>query len=831
MLSFYRSKDLDQQLRLKIGHLEGKIDPLPYSEVITDPSKGLNFRGSRQPVALFVSAQVLAGSQPLTGVVYTQYRVPQGLQQRWNEWLDLPVEISKLPLNSCISLTIWGPSGGREYEVYGGTTIQLFDLRDNTLRQGRQKLLVHLNQRGDALGTPGVSSDTSEMDRLENIIKEHQTGKIPVIEWLDALTFRRIEQINAAKTTKSCHYLFIDFPLFDHDIAYDEVIYTLPPPSTVFSNNQLLGASVRVFEDAEELDHDGNPAKPQPLMTVYDPDFSRETPIEAKHRTLIRSAASDRDMRPNPQIRDKLTHICTFSPVHELSSDEKNLVWRYRYYLTRHKTALTKFINSVSWDEPTESAEAVEVLHMWVDIDVADALELLGPTVKNAQVRAYAVDRLRNASDHDLELYLLQLVEALKFEPWVASATRSYLARFLTNRAVLNPVLGNFFYWYVSIQASERRYGPKIYQPVLRHYLATLPHAPGGSEQLEQVKLQVSFMNKLLEAAKFVKSSKESRPKRIEQLRAYLTDPRNELIQFPRTNLPLDPTVQICGIVPQECTVFKSSMLPLKMTLKEPSGSTYSLIFKSGDDLRQDQLVIQIIQLMDQLLQKENLDLKLTPYRILATSPTDGAIQFIPNETVSHIISQYHGILPFLRQSGADDSEPLGVRADIMDTYVRSTAGYGVITYLLGVGDRHLDNLLIDSQGHFLHIDFGYILGHDPKPFPPVIKLPIQLIDGMGGINSDNYAKFRSLCFTAFTSLRKSSNLILALLSLMTESTVPTMQLEREQAVQKVEERFCLDMSEEEAILHFQNLINDSVNAFMPMVIDRLHSLAQYWRA
>jgi phosphatidylinositol 3-kinase len=212
---------------------------------------------------------------------------------------------------------------------------------------------------------------------------------------------------------------------------------------------------------------------------------------------------------------------------------------------------------------------------------------------------------------------------------------------------------------------------------------------------------QGELITVLSKISKEIRFSREDRPRKIERLKKFLADPKNELISFdPPLPLPLDPAVSITGCYPEEALVFKSSLFPLLIPFKASDGKKYSIIFKTGDDLRQDQLVIQIITLMDKLLRKENLDLKLSPYRILATSANAGAVQFVASTSLAAAVSKFRGsILAYLKANNPDEGEPLGVRKEAMETYVKSCAGYCVITYILGVGDRHLDNLLLAPDG------------------------------------------------------------------------------------------------------------------------------------
>merc|ERR1712039_768010 len=106
-----------------------------------------------------------------------------------------------------------------------------------------------------------------------------------------------------------------------------------------------------------------------------------------------------------------------------------------------------------------------------------------------------------------------------------------------------------------------------------------------------------------------------------------------------------------------------------------------------------------------------------------------------------------------------DSPKTYGIRPDVLENFIRSSAGYCVITYILGIGDRHLDNLMVTPQGRLFHIDFGFILGKDPKPFPTPMRICKEMVEGMGGFSSPGYQSFKAKCCQAYKILRRHSKL------------------------------------------------------------------------
>uniref|UniRef100_A0A667YRG0 Phosphatidylinositol 3-kinase catalytic subunit type 3 n=1 Tax=Myripristis murdjan TaxID=586833 RepID=A0A667YRG0_9TELE len=790
----------------------------------------------------------------------------------WNEWLRLPVKYPDLPQSAQVALTVWDVYGPGRAVPVGGTTVTLFG-KYGMFRQGMHDLKVWPGVEGDGgepTTTPGRTSSSlaeDQMGRLAKLTKAHRQGHMVKVDWLDRLTFREIEMINESeKRSSNFMYLMVEFPRVKTNEKEYSIVY---------------------------YEKDGDDASPVltscDIVKVPDPQMCMENLVESKHHKLarsLRSGPSDHDLKPNAATRDQLNIIVSYPPTKLLTSEEQDLVWKFRYYLTTQEKALTKFLKCVNWALPQEAKQALELLGKWRPMDVEDSLELLSSQFTNPTVRRYAVARLQQADDEDLLMYLLQLVQALKYENFsdiqgglepgskrdsqglgessaLGDLDRSELGReitssysdnhssfsvlkiilqdlctFLISRACKNSTLANYLYWYVIVECEDQdtqQRDPKtheMYLNVMRRFSQALLKGDKSVRVMRSLlAAQQTFVDRLVQLMKAVQRESGNRKKKTERLQALLAD--NEKVNLSEIEpipLPLEPQVRIKGIVPETATLFKSALMPAKLIFKAEDGAMYTVIFKHGDDLRQDQLILQIISLMDKLLRKENLDLKLTPYKVLATSTKHGFMQFVQSVPVAEVLATEGNIQSFFRKHAPSEKGPYGISSEVMDTYVKSCAGYCVITYILGVGDRHLDNLLLTKTGKLFHVDFGYILGRDPKPLPPPMKLSKEMVEGMGGMQSEQYQEFRKQCYTAFLHLRRYSNLILNLFSLMVDANIPDIALEPDKTVKKVQDKFRLDLSDEEAVHYMQSLIDESVGALFAAVVEQIHKFAQYWR-
>lgn len=78
---------------------------------------------------------------------------------------------------------------------------------------------------------------------------------------------------------------------------------------------------------------------------------------------------------------------------------------------------------------------------------------------------------------------------------------------------------------------------------------------------------------------------------------------------------------------------------------------------------------------MDKLLRKENLDLRLTPYKVLATGPEHGLMQFIPSMSLAAVLNEHqNNVIEFFKKHHPDPGPDgiYGVDAQVMETYIRS---------------------------------------------------------------------------------------------------------------------------------------------------------------
>ncbi|KAA8491352.1 Phosphatidylinositol 4-kinase [Porphyridium purpureum] len=263
---------------------------------------------------------------------------------------------------------------------------------------------------------------------------------------------------------------------------------------------------------------------------------------------------------------------------------------------------------------------------------------------------------------------------------------------------------------------------------------------------------------------------------------------------------------------------------------KLPNVHLSAFIVKAGDDLRQEQLAIQLIRQFEWIFKEENVDVFVRPFSIMCVNADAGLVELVPNSASLHNVKKKTPHFTSLRNYfertyGAPSTKSFRVA---LRNFVSSMAAYSLICYFLQIKDRHNGNLMLDTDGHLVHIDFGFMLSNSPgaiKFETAPFKLTDELLEVMGGERSPSYLYFKELVVLGFLAARKHSEKVVALVEILLESNsvMPCMQ-GGSVLLDQLRSRFLVSCTEHECIRSVLALIDESCNNWRSKQYDKFQN-------
>uniref|UniRef100_A0A4W2DCU8 Phosphatidylinositol 4-kinase beta n=1 Tax=Bos indicus x Bos taurus TaxID=30522 RepID=A0A4W2DCU8_BOBOX len=231
-----------------------------------------------------------------------------------------------------------------------------------------------------------------------------------------------------------------------------------------------------------------------------------------------------------------------------------------------------------------------------------------------------------------------------------------------------------------------------------------------------------------------------------------------------------------------------------------PNWRLLSVIVKCGDDLRQELLAFQVLKQLQSIWEQERVPLWIKPYKILVISADSGMIEPVVNAVSIHQVK-----------------------------------------------DRHNGNILLDAEGHIIHIDFGFILSSSPRNLgfeTSAFKLTTEFVDVMGGLDGDMFNYYKMLMLQGLIAARKHMDKVVQIVEIMQQGcrrcsgaspSGPVMTVAQvicsqlpcfhgSSTIRNLKERFHMSMTEEQ----LQLLVEQMVDGSMRSITTKLYDGFQY---
>ncbi|KAF7684369.1 putative phosphatidylinositol 3-kinase VPS34 like protein [Astathelohania contejeani] len=267
-------------------------------------------------------------------------------------------------------------------------------------------------------------------------------------------------------------------------------------------------------------------------------------------------------------------------------------------------------------------------------------------------------------------------------------------------------------------------------------------------EVLKDLNNQITLISKIKSIFKKISNKNiRKKTKRKELLKSILYFDK-KIEKLKGITSPFDPFIEFESINYDGIYIYSSTTFPINIPFNTSKGEYY-IIYKKGDDLTRDVFIYSIVEYISSLAESY-----LTVSRIIPLNRNEGLIEVIISSSISHVQSNFPNLSEFL----PDKSK--------IEKFIESYSGYTIIMYVLGVGDRNIDNMMITNEGEFFHIDFSYLWGDDPKPFVPDIIIP-DLISSFFLEDENKLEQMISSCKRWYDIMRDNIDRILLFINLL----------------------------------------------------------------